>query len=161
MGFGDGLSLRNPSQKNPFELNRIKKRESRSEARFRFSDLVNANHKSVYLSREQRDDYHGCGIVLAKELEYISMVTTGRRTVDIDLYNKNRIILGHFWFIQEAIEEEQRKLFAKRITSFKSIIVDNPNQTRSVFSPRISFTPYQQAPSKTPFRRSTINKAAL
>ena len=44
--------------------------------------------------------------MLAKEIEYISMVKTGRRTVDLDAYNSNRLIFGHFWLIQEACEAE-------------------------------------------------------
>lgn len=139
-----------------------KKRESRSEAKFRFSDLVNANNKSVYLSREFRDGYHGCGIVLAKEIEYISMVKLGRRTVDMDAFNKNRIILGHFWLVQEACEAEQQNRFALRIGSFKSIVGQKTRGQKSSFNPRLSLSsqaPFCEQESKiTPFRRSTINR---
>jgi len=145
---------------NPFFQNRINKRESRQVTRFRFSDLVNANAKSVYLSRDQRDDYHGCAIVLAKEIEYVSMIKTGRRLVDIDAYNRNRIILGHFWLVSEASEAEQRNLFSMRIGSFKSIVSVKAHidQSRSSFCPRVSNPSYHRRESETPFRRSSNNQ---
>ena len=145
---------------NPFDMNRDKKRESRSEARFRFSDLVNANNRSVYLSRESREDYHGCGIVLAKEIEYTSMVQTGRRCVDMDSFNENRFILGHFWLISEAQETEQQELFARRMGSFKSIIPRHALQSHRGNQTGGGSKVQSIGKSKTPFRRSSCNQLA-
>lgn len=67
---------------------------------------MNANNKEVYIARETREDYHGCGIVLAKEIEYICMAVTGERSFNIGRYDENRMVLGHFWMSSEAKDHQ-------------------------------------------------------
>lgn len=77
---------------------RTKNQPKNSESRRRFSDLVNKDTQNDrYIGRRQRLDYHGFGIVLAKEIEYLCIQVKGCKVSQLRNFNKNRLVLGTFW----------------------------------------------------------------
>ena len=122
-------------------------------SKFRFSDLVNENKSKIYIGREIREVYHGCASVSAKEIEYVSLLKTGRRTYDASYYDKNRMVIGHFWLWVEKLDEETQLNYTQKMTNFKSIKRHNQQslprntfqsrtQTQMATTPRIIKSPF-------------------
>jgi hypothetical protein len=93
-----------------FSRVRVKKSRIRKDkkSKKRFSDLVNKkfgkSKSQVYIGREKRGVFHGV-LLLAQELEYMSLQRDGRRLANLESMNQRRLILGNFWVIREAREK--------------------------------------------------------